>query len=38
MTFDKRARVLIADADPVLRRDLSKRLLDAEVFAERPIV
>ncbi len=34
MTLDSRARVLIADADPVLRRDLSKRLLDADVFAD----
>lgn len=34
MTFDRRARVLIADADPVVRRNLHKRLLDAEVFAD----
>lgn len=34
MTFDRRARVLIADADAVLRRNLNKRLLDAEVFAD----
>ena len=34
MTFDSRARVLIADADPLLRRNLSKRLLDAGVFAD----
>ncbi len=34
MTFDRRARVLIADADPALRRNLNKRLLDAEVFAD----
>ena len=34
MTFDRRARVLVADADPGLRHNLSKRLLDAEVFAD----
>jgi DNA-binding NtrC family response regulator len=34
MTFDRRARVLIADADPGLRHSLNKRLLDAEVFAD----
>ena len=34
MTLDRRARVLIADADPGVRRNLSKRLLDAEVFAD----
>jgi DNA-binding response OmpR family regulator len=34
MTFDRRARVLIADADPVVRRKLNKCLLDAEVFAD----
>lgn len=32
--FDRRARVLIADADPVLRRNLNRILLDAEVFAD----
>lgn len=32
--FDRRARVLIADADPGLRRNLNQRLLDAEVFAD----
>lgn len=34
MTFDPRARVLIADGDPTLQRNLEKRLLDAEVFAD----
>ena len=34
MIFDRRARVLIADADPGLRHNLNKRLLDAEVFAD----
>src|SRR6478672_13319998 len=34
MTFDRRARVLIADADPALRHNLNKRLLDGEVFAD----
>lgn len=34
MTFDPRARVLIADGDPTLRQNLEKRLLDAEVFAD----
>lgn len=34
MAFDRRARVLIADADPAVRRNLYKRLLDAEVFAD----
>jgi DNA-binding NtrC family response regulator len=32
--FDRRARVLIADADPGVRRELYQRLLDAEVFAD----
>lgn len=32
--FDPRARVLIADADPGLRRSLNQRLLDCEVFAD----
>ena len=34
MTFDRRVRVLIADADPGIRRGLNQRLLDAEVFAD----
>jgi DNA-binding NtrC family response regulator len=34
MSFDRRARVLIADADAVVRRKLSKCLLDSEVFAD----
>src|SRR6476469_1146746 len=34
MTFDRRTRVLIADADSGLRRGLYKRLIDAEVFAD----
>ena len=34
MNLDRRARVLIADADPTLRHSLSKRLIDAEVFAD----
>jgi len=34
MTLDRRARVLIADTDPILRRNLSKRLLDAEMFSD----
>ena len=34
MTFDRRARVLIADPDAGLRRNLNQRLLDAEVLAD----
>src|SRR6266516_185470 len=34
MTPDPRARVLIADADLGVRRNLNKRLLDVEVFAD----
>ena len=34
MMPDRRARVLIADADPGLCRNLSRRLVDAEVFAD----
>jgi phosphoserine phosphatase RsbU/P len=34
MTFDRRARVLIADADPVVRRKLNQCLLDSKVFAD----
>src|SRR5215208_5464750 len=34
MTFDRRARVLIADGDAALRQGLYKRLIDAEVFAD----
>jgi DNA-binding response OmpR family regulator len=34
MTFDRRARVLIADADPGLRNGLYKRLIDGEVLAD----
>jgi DNA-binding NtrC family response regulator len=34
VTFERRSRVLIADSDPGLRRGLSKRLIDAEVFAD----
>ncbi len=34
MLFDRRARVLIADADPVIRRSLNQRLIDAEVLAD----
>ena len=34
MTFDPRARVLIADGDPALRQNLEKRLVDGEVFAD----
>ncbi|GAC1439451.1 MAG: hypothetical protein NVSMB68_10980 [Thermoanaerobaculia bacterium] len=31
---DRPARVLIADSDPALRRDLYQRLLEADVFAD----
>lgn len=34
MTFDGRARVLIADADPGVRQGLSNRLLHAEVLTD----
>lgn len=34
MTFDSRARVLIADADPGLRDGLARRLAGSEIFAD----
>jgi DNA-binding response OmpR family regulator len=34
MTLDPKVRVLIADADPVLREQMTRRLLDGDVFSD----